>query len=233
MRAPTGVRFSMSDDQEDEAVWDQRTLDRVLCKVDQKHWVTPFDRDELVRDLRGATRVYQIWRDGLDLRPTSRQLRNRAQQIDRLCQRLLNILPKPDVVLMRSNESPDEPSAEAIFGQLMFQSADKLDVLDSTIIGLNEIRGLAAKLAQIKVDADKRKTANEWLIGQKLPMIYGRYFKTKPRGVSYTVGRQNPSGPAITFTLAVLEIMQVKSAHHRPFSAEGIVEIWGKEAKRR
>jgi hypothetical protein len=211
--------------QEQPKFWDEAKVDPVLAKIKPSYWREPFDRMALAKDLEATKALYDSWKDSLDLRPTNNQARKRADRIQKLSERLLLELPNPDNLRPKGDPLSGPPD---VFGQLMFQRADEVDLLRSTITGLEEIKERAARLSVAAIRKDDRapNTANDWLIGKAIPRIFERYFTAKPQGVNTTNGRRDPYGPAIDFVLAVLDTMQVTSSHQRRYGPYGIVEIW-------
>lgn len=222
--------------QEAARFWNDAKIAAILATVGQKHWRASLDRKVLANDLEVATKRYEIRLSGFDLMPTEKQLSERATQIKRLSSRLLSALPNPDDVIPSEGKDPD------VFGQLIFPTADKLELLEDARRMLTEIHRLAAEFAASRRDrlpkskknaaADERKTANVWLIADEIPRIFERHFKSRPRGVSTVGGRKDPGGPALRFTQKILEIVQVTTRQQKSYQPAGIVEIW-REAKRR
>jgi hypothetical protein len=214
------------EDREEPKFWDEAKVDQVLSKINRRHWREPFDRIGLANDLEAAKRLYDNWRGAFDLRPTSKKITKRAEQIRSLCARLLAVLPNPGNLIPKTDDViPDA------FGQLMFKGAEKVELLRSAITSLEEVKKLATQLtslSEIPREDHGPNTANDWLIGKELPKIYGRYFTGKPQGVSTPRGRQNPSGPALEFLLIVLKIMQVRHSRRKHYQPYGIVEIWAR-----
>jgi hypothetical protein len=203
--------------QEAPEYWDDAKIDLVLSKIKRKYWREPLDRTALTRDLDHATRLYAMWQIAVDPKPTRKQVRDWAERIQKLCARLLKELPNPD----HSNSDG--------FLQRMFQGGYDLDVLRSATASLTAMEKLAVQ-RMAATDFQKTEngfnTANQWLIDRKIPEIYKLHFIKKPRGVSYTRGRQNPFGPALDFALTVVQIMEVTNKQGKPYEAAGIAEIW-------
>jgi hypothetical protein len=104
-------------------------------------------------------------------------------------------------------------------------------------------------LQQVKdiIISEKRRddpsSARRWLIGRKLPEIYGRYFTSNPHAVSRPSRgeKKKPGGPVIRFILEVLSLAQIRNSKGAIYAAAGIEEILeeerphtsGTEAKKR
>jgi hypothetical protein len=213
------------EDREEPKFWDEAAIDLLLSEIDERHWSKPLDRGALASELERAKVLYEMWYAAFDRRPTGKKLRDRAEKICRLCERLIEALPRPDAL----TPCPDEPPGE-VFGQLMFQTADDVEKLRSTISNLRHIEQLTDRLAKLpepQKETASPNTANDWLIGKKLPGIFEHHFTSRPRGRSYAPRKQTPAGgPAIRFNLTALKIMKVKNSKHRAFGPEGIGEIW-------
>jgi hypothetical protein len=197
--------------QEAPKYWDDAAIELILSKINQKNWRQPFDRKALVRDLEATATRYAMWQF-FDQRPTNKKARDQAERIRKLCADLRAALPDPDDLTKDG------------FAHLMFPTGDKVDVLRSGIANLAAIEKLT--LIELAEWSKTKGAPNEWLINEEIPGVYERYFTTGPRGVSNTKHSKNPSGPAISFALAVLQVLNVKNYRGEPYKAAGIVEIW-------
>jgi hypothetical protein len=73
-------------------------------------------------------------------------------------------------------------------------------------------------------------SARRWLIGRKLPEIYGRYFTGNPHAVSRpSKGEKKPGGPPIRFVLNVLILAQIRNSKGVMYAGAGIEEIFQEE----
>jgi hypothetical protein len=73
-------------------------------------------------------------------------------------------------------------------------------------------------------------SARRWLIGRKLPEIYGRYFTGNPYAVSRpSSGETKPGGPPIRFILKVLSLAKIRNSKGAMYAGAGIEEIFQKE----
>jgi len=180
--------------QEAPEYWDDASIDLILSKINPKNWRKPLDRKALARDLEGVATRHAI-RGFFDERPTNKQARDWTERIRKLCADLRAALPDPDDLYKDG------------FARLIFPPGDKVDVLRSAIESLAAIEKLT--LIELAEWSTKRGYPNEYLFSKEIPGIYERYFTTGPRGVSNTKNAKNPSGPAISFALTVLNILKV------------------------
>ena len=72
-----------------------------------------------------------------------------------------------------------------------------------------------------------RRRATEYLIGNRLPQVYGLTFNKK-FGVS-----RHPPGPGVRFVLVVLRHAGIRNDHNRPFSSNTVIKYRQKYARAR
>jgi hypothetical protein len=213
-------------------IFDTAAIERILKKIDPKHWKSPLDREALAQDLELACSHFKIW-EACDRAPSKNQLIGQLKGFLKVIVRLRKNLSSRDGVgangLARAlcNTDPQFDAWYAVIANVSVLEEAAEQALARFNEGSPPIAEPSIDLQQKLVAETKDpNNARIWLIGRKLPEIHERYFKSRPYGVSRRSGGGDPEGPAIDFVQEVLCIAQILSSKGTPYRPASIADVF-------